>query len=696
MKIEVIYLYFCYYGLYMKWKYPVSKIDPVIDNLHSYKVVDNYRWLENGDSQEVKKWVAEQNKFSLNIIKQNGHFDIFHDELAEHFEIPMFSNPIPVKGMYFWQERRPGQDQWVIYVKEGLDGKPKPLVDPNGMKKDNTVSIDYWYVSPNGTYLAYGLSEGGDEITTLYIKQVASGEDLKDKVLNAQFSELQWLPDETGFFYTRGPRPGTVPKDEERYHVKVFFHKLGTNPDNDELIFGKDRPKDDMIGLTLSLDGRYLGISVFQNWNRNDLYLYDTSTKLVTTLIEGLDAQFSIFSTEDRFLLKTNLDAENYKILTTPIGNVPKSINDWQEFIPESENLLDWFSITADKILVGYMVDACDEVKLFNYDGKELGKLPLPAFSSIAGIGCRRQEKEFFFGITNFFSPKVIYQCDPVTNEYIEYRRNDEPLNPVNYVVKQEWATSKDGVKFPMFIMHHKEVILDGKNPTILYGYGCHGISQTPSFLRSYIPWFKRKGVFVIANIRGGGEYGEQWHRDGSLDKKQNTFDDFIAAAEYLIDTKITNPKLLGIMGGSNGGLMVGAVMTQRPELFNAVVCRVPVLDLYRFHKFLIAGRWVHEFGDPEKANEFEWLRKWSPYHHVQSGIEYPNVLFTTANKDTRVAPLHAWKMTALLQANNKKNVVLLRTEMEAGHGPGKPIKKAVESQAYTLAFLAWELGLNL
>jgi prolyl oligopeptidase len=505
------------------------------------------------------------------------------------------------------------------------------------------------------------------------------------------------MPDESGFYYTCGPRPGTVPKGDERYYQKVYTHLLGDNPDKDKLIFGKDSPKEDRFYLTLTMDGRYLCIHATQNWNNNDLYIYDTQTDEITTVAEGLDAKFDLSSTDTRFLLKTNYKADNYKILAAPLGPLPPSIDDWQELISEDKHVIYEYSITADKILVRYMMDATSLVDIFDHKGNKQGKLPLPSFSSLNGLGCNRRLKEFFFGISNFLSPIIIHRYDPSVDDYSVYRKHDNlTLNSDDYVVKQEWVTSKDSIRFPMFIVHHKDIVLDGENPTILYGYGGFDVSLMPEFKRGIIPWYKRGGIYAVANIRGGGEYGEKWHRDGSLDKKQNTFDDFIAAAEYLIETKITNPKRLGILGASNGGLTVGAVMMQRPELFNAVVCQVPLLDMYRFHNFLIAARWVNDYGNPDKADEFEWIRKWSPYHSIKAGLEYPNILFTTANKDTRVAPFHAWKMTALLQSNKQNNVVLLRTEMEAGHGPGKPIKKIVESQAYILAFLAWKLGLSL
>ncbi len=678
------------------WDYPKSRVDAVSEQIHGRTIVDNYRWLEDAESPEVNGWVHRQNTLTEAVLTRRPEFKRVTIELEEDFDSTIFSSPVRVAGKYFWHERRPGQDQFVIYVSDSLEGEERVLVDANGLGGGNTVALDGWTESPQGTYLAYGLFKDGDEIPTISIKNVATGDDLIEQFVNAPVSSLRWLPDESGFYYVRAPKPGSVAKNELRYHAKVYLHLLGDDQEDDVMIFGKDRPKDDMLSLSLTPCGRYLGVRVAQGWNRSELFLFDQQSQQTVALTAGQDALFSMTSTKECFLVRTNLGAPNYRILSAPIGDIGKQIEDWSELIPESGSILSMFAVTADRILVNYMVDVSDQVKMFDHQGKFLADLPMPAFSRLGGFSSNRDEAEFFFSCISFFIPKQTQRFDPQTGNFSLYRSSKVVIDPADYIVKQEWAESRDGTKVPMFILHHKEVTRDGHNPTVMYGYGCHGISQHPGFMRTYLPWLRHKGVFVQTNIRGGGEYGEQWHRDGSLEKKQNTFDDFIACAEYLIAARYTNTRQLGIVGGSNGGLMVAAVMTQRPELFKAVVCQAPVLDLYRFQKFLIASRWVKEFGNPDIAAQFSWLENWSPYHHVRQGVSYPAILLTTGMNDTRVHPLHAWKMAALLQASTKDSPILLRTDLAAGHGPGKPLSQRLSGQAQVLTLFAWQLGLEI
>ncbi len=472
------------------------------------------------------------------------------------------------------------------------------------------------------------------------------------------------------------------------------MHKLGDDSDNDELIFGEGRPKDDMISLRISPDGRFLAIQVSQNWVENEVFIYDTQNKQLKPLITGIKANFYISFIKDKVLLDTNYRANNYKILYSSYDDMYKPVTDWLEFIPERKYLLKSFSITSTKILVEYLVDVCSEVCVFDYSGKELSKIPLPKYADLSGISSNRDEEEFFYGVESFTFPKIVYRYDPVKDSYNEYRKINNPIDPQDFEIKQEWYVSKDGTKVPMFIFHKKGLEMNSGNPTILYGYGGFESSQTPSFMRNWIPWIKRGGIFAIANIRGGGEFGKNWHRSGIKDNKQNSYDDFIYAGEHLINNKYTSKQKLGILGGSNGGLLVSAVAVQRPDLFKAVCSRVPLTDMVRFHKFGMAMRWVNEYGNPEIKSELENILKWSPYHNIRQGIEYPNFLFTTAEKDTRVEPFHARKMAASLQAVNIKNDIFLFTEMDAGHGSGKPISKIVEMQAYVLAFFDRYLNL--
>jgi prolyl oligopeptidase len=675
---------------------PKTKKEDIVDFINEIPVKDPYRWLEDVAAQEVHKWIELQNKY-VDLSLKNNIFNIFSEELVKNFKVINFSNPTYLQGKYFYTERKPDEDQAVIYVNHGLSSNPIKLVDPNGKVADNTVSIAFWSLSWTGKYLVYGLSQGGDEMATLYIKNVDTNKNLQDEIPRCRYSQARWLPDESGFFYTRNPKEGEVPKNEEHLHSKVYFHKLGDNPDNDDLIFGEGRPKEDMIGLSaLSLDGRYLAINVSHKWTENEIYIYDRETKNIIPLISGISAKFSLIFLKDKVLLDTNYQANNYRLLFAPLTDFFIALKEWKEFVPERSSLLQSKSITKSKIIIEYLENACSKVVVFDHNGKVIDDLPMPPYSSLAGISSSREEEEFFYGVDSFTFPKIVYRYVFQTNTYETYRTTDNPINPNDYVVKQEWFSSKDRTKVPLFIFHRKDVSLNGKNPTILYGYGGFGHTDVPGFMRNHVPWVERGGVFVIANIRGNGEFGEDWHKQGINEKKQNTFDDFIAAAEYLIAKKYTSEEYLGILGGSNGGLLTAVVAIQRPDLFQAVCSRVPLTDMVRFPKFGIASRWVHEYGDPSKKDDLEKILKWSPYHNVKEGIEYPSILFTTGTKDTRVDPLHARKMAAILQSTNQKNEIFLFTEMEAGHGPGKPVKKVVESAALLLTFFAQKLGLKI
>ncbi len=673
----------------------INKKQDTVEEIQGIKVADPYRWLEHSENTEVQIWISEQNKRTDATLK-NDLFKKFSGELEKNFKVVNFSNPLPVQGGYFYTERQPDEDQGVLYFKRGLDGVPVMLYNPNGKRDGNTVSIDTWSVSRTGKYIAYSISEDGDEMATLYIKDVATNQELADRITHCRYPLVSWLPDDSAFFYTRNPRPGTVPKNEEHLHTKVYLHRLGDDPDNDELIFGADRPKDDMIGINLSPNGKYLAISVAQSWTENNIYIYNHETQETKTLIESVPSKFYVYFLDDKVLIKTNNKANNYRVLWTAYEGLHKSIDEWKEFIAEKEHLLQSISVTKNKILVEYLVNAHSEVLIFNYEGAELDKLPLPQYSSLAGISGRNEEEEFFYGVDTFIFPKITYQYNPATAQHVEYRKTYNPIYPEKYEIKQEWFQSKDGTRVPVFIFHKKGVVRNGQNPTLLYGYGGFSHNETPGFMRNWVPWIERGGIFVIANIRGGGEFGESWHKGGVKENKQNSFDDFIAAGEYLIVQKYTDQQHLGIIGVSNGGLLVSAVGVQRPDLWKAICSRVPLTDMVRFPLFGIAVRWTHEYGNPEIKEDLQRIMTWSPYHNVKEGTKYPDFFFTTANKDSRVDPLHARKMAAILQNAHKENMALVFTEMEAGHGPGKPVAKMVENQALVLTFFATKLGLKV
>lgn len=676
--------------------FPEAKQENEQTKIFDITINDPYRWLENAENQETKKWVDSQNAYVDSSLR-NNIFEAFSLNLVENFRTIEFSTPIPVKRKYFYAERKSDEDQFVIYMKQNIDDpSPIRLVDPNGLTADNTVSVDFWSVSRTGKYIAYGISQGGNEMPTMHIKNTETEEDILDQIPRCKNAQVKWLLDDSGFFYKRNPRAGTVQKNEEHLHSKVYFHKLGDNPEDDILIFGSNRPKDDMLSLSLSRDGRYLAIQVSQNWVQNDVFVYDRDTRKTTPLTTGIPAIFSVFFLENVVLLYTNYKANNYRVLSAPISSFSTPIDQWKELIPEKERILQSITPTQDKILAEYLVDVCSKVILFDHNGQQMEEVPLPEYSSLIGVSARNDEQEFFYSVTSFTFPKITYRYIPEENKFIEYRRVANTINPEDYTVKQEWCRSKDDTKVPLFIIYKKDLRVGEPHPTILYGYGGFGSVEKPSFKKNFIPWLERGGIFAVANIRGGAEFGEEWHQQGIKEKKQNSFVDFIAAAEHLIAQKYTDAGHLGILGGSNGGLLVSAVSIQQPELFKAVCARVPLTDMVRFPLFGMALRWIHEYGNPEIKKDLEKILQWSPYHNVKDNIEYPATFFTTANRDARVDPLHARKMTALLQSINKKNNIFLFTEMEAGHGIGKPVKKMIEGQALVLTFFAQELDLEI
>lgn len=673
--------------------FPETKKENIETIIFDNVIRDPYRWLENGKSKETKEWTDAQNIFADTILR-NEAFDVFSSELIENHNVVDFSNPVFHKGKYFYSERKPQEEQFSIYVKKGIDGTPVKLVDGNGTNPKDAVSIDYWSISRTGKYLIYGLSVGGNEMPVMYVFDV-DAKIILTQIERCKDAQAKWLPDDSGFFYKKNPCEGTVPKNEEHLHSKVYFHKLGDNPKDDELIFGKGRPMDDMLGLTISVDGIYLAINASQKWTENDIYIYTIKTKKTIPFVVGLPAKFSVYFSNDKIFLLTNHQANNYRVLSSSIESLFVPITEWNEIIPEREYVLESLFVTKDSILAEYLVNACSKVEIFDHEGKRKSEIPLPQYSTLAGISANREESEFFYGVTSFILTKIIYRYIPDENNFTEYRKIDNPVNPNDYVVKQEWYSSKDGAKIPLFILHKKNTKKDALMPTILYGYGGFGCSQNPMFNRNFVPWIKRGGAFAVANIRGGGEFGDKWHKQGMKENKQNSFNDFISASEYLIKEGYTDNNHLGILGGSNGGLLVNAVEVQRPELFKAVCSRVPLTDMVRFPIFGMASRWVNEYGNPDNKEDLKNILKWSPYHNVNEGVEYPATFFTTANNDSRVDPLHSRKMTALLQSVNKKNTIMLFTEMNAGHGPGRPMSKIIESGAMILSFFAKELGLK-
>jgi prolyl oligopeptidase len=682
--------------------YPPTKKVPVEETLHGRKIVDDYRWLEDGDNPDTLAWVEAQNKFTQSILSKYPAREQVRKRLAELLDLGSLSTPQPAKGKYFFTRREGKQNQPILYVRDGVQGKDRVLVDPNEFSKDGTVAIDWWHPSKDGKLVAYGVSKDGSERSTLYLRDVATGKDLPDQIPQTRACSIAWLPDTTGFYYTRYPMPGTVAKGQENYHRHVFFHKIGDDPTKDPEVFGQGRPGEDWPQVTLSPDGHWLAIEVHRGWDRSEIYVRDEKAKesKFITLVEGVKAIFDIRLRNDRWYVRTNDEAPRYRIYRVDPAKWGR--DQWTEIVKEGDDVLDGFGIVGDTIVAEYIHKATSRLRFLSLGGQSLDEVKLPVLGTLSGLGYEADGTELFYGFQSFTMAPTIYHVSPLTAgrklpEPEVWGRVKTDFDPAAYQVDQVTYKSKDGTPVTMFLAHKKGVERNGKQPTLLYGYGGFNISLTPTFNPTRFVYFlERGGVVAVANLRGGGEYGEEWHRAGMLDKKQNTFDDFIAAAEWLIANKVTDREHLAIMGGSNGGLLMGAAVTQRPELFKAVVCAVPLLDMTRFHKFLIARLWIPEYGNPEKAKEFEWLYAYSPYHKVKDGGSYPAMLITTAASDSRVDPLHARKMVARMQAASVSVApILLRQETRAGHGQGKPRGLVLEEQTDVWSFVLGQLGMQ-
>ena len=684
---------------------PKAKIEPVTDNLYGHKIVDNYRWLEDGNSAATQEFVRQEMAYTRSVLDPLPGREKILERLQQLAMIGSVDAP-QVGGKYYFYTRREGtQNQPVLFVREGSQGKDRVLVDPNTLSADGTVALDWWFPSDDGKYVAYGISSSGSEESTLHVIESAAGRVLPDRIARARYQGVSWKKDDSGFYYNLHPKKGEVPEGEEVYHVKVYYHQLGSDPAQDRIVFdpmalGPQHNAQEIPAAQLADDDdRWLLLTIFEGYAKTELYLQDL--KAGTPPVEITTGKEFLYSGEvfqGKVYITTNEDAPRYHVFEVDAAH-PKRGN-WKEIIPQSDAVLQNLTVFGGKLFAQYQKNASSQLKLFDLQGKDLGDILLPAIGTAAGIGGHWDQDEMFFGFQSFTIPTSVYEVNLKTRQTALWQRVQAPFDPDKYLVKQVWFTSKDGTKVPMFLFHKKGIVLNGKNPTLLAGYGGFNISLTPSFVAGRYVWLEHGGVFVVANLRGGGEFGEDWHRAGMLDKKQNVFDDFIAAAEFLIAEKITDKDHLAIQGGSNGGLLVGVAMTQHPDLFRAVVCQVPLLDMLRYQNFQIAKLWIPEYGSADDPKQFEWLYAYSPYQHVKPGTLYPAVLFMTADTDKRVDPMHAKKMAALMQAEaangrNQDRPILLRIETKAGHGAGKPVAKQVEEGVDIYSFLFWQLGVT-
>ncbi|MGA7889843.1 MAG: prolyl oligopeptidase family serine peptidase [Candidatus Sulfotelmatobacter sp.] len=679
---------------------PKAETRAVTENLHGTKIVDPYRWLEDATSADTQKWDAEEMAYTRSVLDPLAGRDAIHKRLSELLGIGSIGVP-RIAGRYYFYTRRDGmQNQPVLYVREGLAGKDRVLVDVNQLAADGTIALDWFYPAEHGKYVAYGTSASGSEMSTLHVIDTKTGTLLPDTIERTRAASIAWSLDNSGFYYTRYPNKGDVPEGQERYNRHVFYHLLGTDRTTDPPIFGEGRDPEDWPSVSLDNDGSLLLITVSQGWTKTELFLMDLRKGTPPTRITtGKNFLYSGTLYNGRVYIVTNEDAPRFRVFMAEAGNYDR--DDWQEIIPQAGGVLKDAELWGGKIFAQYEQNATSQLKIFDLGGVLLSSLALPAIGSVFASQGKWDRDEVFYGFESFTIPPSIYRYDLKSGKTTLWAKVDAPaIDPAAYEVQQEWYHSKDGTRVPIFVVAKKGLKKDGQNPTLLTGYGGFDISLTPEFDRDIYLWLEHGGVYAVANLRGGSEFGEDWHRAGMLDKKQNVFDDMIAAAGYLISEKYTDKDHLGIWGGSNGGLLMGAMITQRPDLFRAVICDVPLLDMLHYQNFKIARLWVPEYGTAEDPAQFKWLYAYSPYHHVKAGVEYPAVLFMTADSDSRVDPMHAKKMTALMQAEaanggSRTRPILLRIETKAGHGAGTPVAKRIEEYTDVYSFLFWQLGVK-
>ncbi len=683
----------------VKLNYPDSRKGEQVDNYHGTEVADPYRWLENPDSEETKTWVEAQNKVTFNYLEQIPARDDIKKRLTKLWDYEKYGVPFQEGDRYFYSKNDGLQNQSVLYTLKNLDDKPTVLLDPNKLSEDGTVALSGISISEDGKYLAYGISIAGSDWQEWKVRNIETGEDLKDNLKWIKFSGASWTNDSKGFFYSGYDEPNEKTKLEDvNYYQKLYYHQLGQPQSEDTLIYERSDEKEWGFNGSVTEDGDYLIISVWLGTDSKNLVFYKDLTNpnsKVVELISKFESSYSLIDNDDNiFYFQTDLNAPRGRVIAIDIQK-PEPKN-WEEIIPQTQETLESVGTLNNQFVAEYLKDARSQIKIFEINGNFVREVELPGIGSVGGFDGKREDTETFYIFTSFTTPGTIYRYDMVTGKSTVFRQPEVDFNADNYETKQIFYKSKDGTQVPMFIVHKKGIKLDGNNPTFLYGYGGFNVSLTPTFSVSSLVWMEMGGVYVIPNIRGGGEYGEEWHQAGIKDKKQNVFDDFISAAEWLIDNGYTKSEKLAIAGGSNGGLLVGACMTQRPDLFGAALPAVGVLDMLRFHKFTIGWAWVPEYGSSENAEEFKTLYAYSPLHNLKPGTAYPATLITTADHDDRVVPAHSFKFAAALQAAHDGDApVLIRIETKAGHGAGKPTTKIIEEAADKWAFLVKTLGIE-
>ena len=688
-----------------KITYPPARRGDTTDEYHGTKVPDPYRWLENADAPETKAWVEAENKITEAYLAAVPARGAIKNRITELWNYERYGTPFKEGGRYFYSKNDGLQNQSVLYVADAPDKNGRVLLDPNALSKDGTVALSGYAISDDGKFMAYGLASAGSDWNEWRVKNVDTGQDTgeADHLRWVKFSGVSWLKDGSGFFYSRYDEPK---KGEElqqaNYYQKLFFHKRGTPQEKDVLVYQRPDEKEWGFGGSVSDDGRYLILYVSQGTERKNRVFYKDLrsgglTAPVVELLPDLDASYSFIDNDGPiFFFQTDKNAPRGRVIAIDTSK-PEAVKNAREIIPQSDETLQGVGLVGDHFLASYLKDAYTQVKVFDLSGKFVRNVDLPGIGTAGGFGGKRKDTETFYAFSGFTTPTTIFKYDVSSGKSSVLRAPKVDFDPARYETKQVFYHSKDGTRVPLFLVHRKGLKLNGANPTLLYGYGGFNASMTPFFSTTTVTWMEMGGVYAVACLRGGGEYGEAWHEAGKKLKKQNVFDDFIAGAEWLIANKYTRPDKLAISGGSNGGLLVGACLIQRPDLFGAALPAVGVMDMLRFPKFTIGWAWTSDYGTPDNPDEFKALYAYSPYHNLKPGKKYPATLVTTSDHDDRVVPAHSFKFAAALQHAQAGNApTLIRIETDAGHGAGKPISKSIEEIADRYAFLVRALNVTV
>ena len=682
-------------------QYPDARRSDVVEEHFGHRIADPYRWLEDPNSPETQAWIAAQNRLTESWLSEVPARERIRQRLTALWDYERFGTPSKEGPWYIFSRNDGLQNQAVIYKTRSLDAEPEVLIDPNTLSADGTVALSATSFSDDGRYMAYALARSGSDWLEWHVREVATGEDLPDVIEWSKFSDAAWLKDGSGFFYSRydAPKEGEAYTGVNKFH-KVFFHALRTTQDQDVLVYERKDQPDWGFSTEVTDDGRFLLISQWEGSRpENRVFVKDLSQPGATIqpFLDRFDAEYNVVGNDgERFYVQTDKDAPRRRVVAIELDR--PSSDRWRTLIPEASgtDVLSSTRMVHDRFVTTWMVDASERVRIYALDGHHQRDVELPALGSVGTFSGKRDQDEGFYSFASFAYPTTIYRYDFTEHGSSVFRRPTVDFDPASFETVQVFYASKDGTKVPMFLTYRKGLQRDGNNPTYLYGYGGFNVALTPAFSASLIAWMEAGGIFAQANLRGGSEYGRAWHDAGRLKNKQNVFDDFIAAAEYLIRERYTSTPRLAIAGGSNGGLLVGACLTQRPDLFGAAVPAVGVLDMLRFHKFTIGWAWTSDYGDPDVKEDFETLLAYSPLHNIEPGTAYPPTLITTSDHDDRVAPAHSFKFAAALQAAQKGPApILIRVETKAGHGAGKPTSKIIEERADVYTFLVRALGMN-